>query len=424
MAKLPPAQPEFDQPNQTQRDAFADAIERNDIDLVQQQLTSLPQLANADLRPVNQRDRFTNGFPLFRACQKQHCQIAKLLLDHDADPSATGSNPDDQPEIGMPLHFAVEAGNYVLANQLLDAGATPNGHPNCSQSTIEVLFYIVRSDGIDDSIVRRSYSQFLPDKQQLESKTVCELVGDSASDPLKLFARMIDLGGQPPFAAIVREGFDDLAMEMVEHSAESSGTPIDHPNSTVLNNIYGASRWYGYPKLFGRVMEFLGDDYKYQSALDTIDVAIGSHNRDGDYRDYRKIIVTQLEYLKSSGQLEQAIAETDFNPLHKIATDFTWHQNYGYRASIAEPKCYVDLAELFVEWGFGDVNFRHPATNHSALSAAVKRGHHPGIETYVQWLLENGADPGEDEPEEMNPVSLAKKLGHKDILKLLEQSRP
>lgn len=423
MSNLDSKQPQLEPPDQQQRDAFGESIENNDIESVRQQLSSLPHLANSDLRPKNQRDHFTNGFPLFRACQKQHRLIGKVLLDFGADPSATGSNPDDQPEIGMPLHFAIEAQDYSLANQLLDAGATPNGYPHCSQSTIEVLFYIVGSEGLSDALVRRAYSRFLPDREKLESRTVSELIGSEASEPLELFAKMVDLGGQLPFVALVREGFDDLAMEIIENSGEESGTPHDHPNSNVLDNIYGASRWYGYPKMFRRIMDYIGDDYEYQSALDTIYVAIGSHNRDGDYQDYREIIVTQLEFLKSSGQLETAIAQADFKPLHKIATDFTWHQNYGYRAEIAKPECYVDLAELFVEWGFRDVNFRHPETNHSPLSAVVNRGHHPGTLIYVQWLLDNRAELGKSEAEDVNPIALAKKLGHEEILKILEELR-
>ena len=403
--------------DQKSLDEFSAAIEQGDAEKVKQFLESQPELANADLRPVDQRDHFTNGLPMFRAANKLNHEIVKILLDHDADPNATGNNPDDQPEFGLPLYDAVAADDYTLANLLLDRGASPSAYPNCDKAAIEILFYKVNATGagLNDLMVRRAYAKFLPDREQLESKTVSELAGDEADEQFKLFARMIDLGAQPPFSAIVREGFHDLAMEFLQHSESRDGTPHDHPNSTVLNNIYGASRWYGYPKLFRRVMDHIGDGYKYRSALDTIEVAIGSHNRDGGYPEYREIIVMQLEFLKSSNQLEQALSDPDFHPLHTMATSFTWHANYGYRAETASPECYLDLAELFVSWGFRDDNFVHPKTGHSTLSAAVHRGNQPGIAVYVNWLLENGAELGDS-------IAIAEEKGNDEILKLLKKS--
>ena len=84
-----------------------------------------------------------------------------------------------------------------------------------------------------------------------------------------------------------------------------------------------------------------------------IGVAIGSHNRDGSYPEYREIIVMQLEHLKSRGELEQAQQDPKFKPLYHLATDFTWHSNCGYRADIAGPECYIDLAEFFRLVGVG-----------------------------------------------------------------------
>lgn len=399
--------------DQEMLDVMSDAIEKADVEKIKQLLQSHPELPNADLRPVDKRDHFTNGRPLYRAAQKLDREIIELLLDHGADPNAAGNILDDQPEFGLPLYLAIANEDHALAHLLLDRGASPDAYPNCDKAAIEICFYKARSEGLDDAVVRRAYSKFLPDSVQLNSQSVCELVGEDASENMKTFARLVDLGGQPPFTAIVREGFDDLAMEIIEHSAHQPGTPHDYPNSTTLNNIYGPARWYGYPKLVRRVMDHIGHDYEYGSALQTIDVAIASHNRDGGYQAYREIIVMQLEYLKSSGQLEKAIAEPEFNPLYKIATDFTWHANYGYRAEIAKPECYVDLAELFVSWGFRDVNYRHSKSGLSPLSAAVNRGHHPGIMVYVQWLIDNGAEIGD-------AVSIAQEKGNDELLKLLQ----
>ena len=390
---------------------------------VKQLLVKEPLLANTDLREAEHRNHFSHGHPLHLACEHNHEQIAELLLKHGAHADAPGGNPDDRPVHGMPLHFAAaDHRNYRLAHLLLNHGATPNSYPNCDKATIERMFYQAREAGMSDSIVRRAYAKYLPDRSELESQTVSQLVGD-APEQIKLFARMVDLGGQPPFRAIVRDGFHDLAMEIVEHSENEEGTPHDHPKASVIENVSGAARWFGYPKLVRRLMDYRGESYSYEDAIETIGVAIGSHNRDGGYPEYREIIVMQLEYLKSRGDLEKARDDSDFQPLYQIATDFTWHSNYGHRAEIAKPECYIDLAELFVSWGFENIEYRDPKSIHSPLSAAVNRGHHPGIATYIRWLLEKGADLRESNPEEVNPIAITREKGHDEILQLLERYR-
>ena len=410
-----------DSPTQELRDQLAAAIKANDIATAEQLLVDQPPLANVDLRATEARNDFSDGHPLHLACEHNHDQLAELLLKHGAHADAPGRNPGNRPAHGMPLHFAAAVHrNYPLANALLNHGATPNSYPNCDQATIERMFYQAREAGMSDAIVRRAYAKYLPNQSELESQTVSDLVGD-APDQIKLFARMVDFGGQPPFAAVLREGFDDLLIEIVDHSQNKDGTPHDHPNSSVIDNISGAARWYGYPRMVRRLMNHSSYRYSYESVISTIGVAISSHNRDGDYPEYREIIVIQLEQLKSHGDLEKAQGDPSFKPLYHIATDFTWHENYGFRADIARPECYIDLAELFVSWGCDDVNYRDPETGHSPLSAAVKRGHHPGIATYVRWLLDRGADLRGSDPDDLNPRAIAKEKRFAEIRLLLEK---
>lgn len=412
------------EPTQQRRDQLAAVIETGDVQAASQLLDDHPLLVNADLRAAEDRDQFTNGMPLVRACQRNHDQLAELLLQHGAHPDAPGNDPDDQPELGMPLHAAsVDHRNYGLAHLLLDHRATPNAYPNCDQATIERMFYQAREAGVSDAVVRRAYARFLPDRGALESMAVADLVGTDASEPIKLFARLVDLGGQPPFCALVREGFDDLLLEIIDHSRNTDGTPHDHPRSTVFDNISGAARWYGYPKLVRRLRDHSSYRYDYDAVIGTIGVAIASHNRDGDYADYREIIHMQLDELKAHGDLERAQADVNFTPLYQMATDFTWHANYGYRADIAEPQCYVDLAELFISWGLGDVNYQDPQTGHTPLSAAVLRGHHPGISAYIQWLLDHGADLRQSAAEAVNPRAIAAAKGLDEIQQLLDDAR-
>ncbi len=405
-------------PKQT---AFWDAVNSGDVENVEALLKSDSTLASMRFPTHNRLFYLTDGFPLHAATRGRYWELAKLLLDHGADPDAKRDVEEigEHRELGMPLQYAVENGNYEFANHLLDRGASPSGHPYCAMATIEFMFYAAQEADVPDSVVRRAFAKFLPDRESLESRSIAELIGAEAPESVKLFARMADLGGQPPFSALVRGGFDDLAIEVISHAHDQQGTMHDYPNSTVFNNVFGAARWFGYPKLVRRIMDHPIFSYSYESAIETIGVAIGSHNRDGDYSQYRQIIVMQLEALKTNGDLEKAQDDPGFNPLFHMATDFTWHGNYGYRAEIAPPECYVDLADLFVEWGFNEIEYRSDK-GHSALSAAVDRGSHPGVAVYVRWLVENGADIRKLDPDEVNPISIAKEKGLDEIREILE----
>ncbi|MFK7817430.1 MAG: hypothetical protein AB8G99_01820 [Planctomycetaceae bacterium] len=66
-------------PGQAVRDKLAAAIEANDLVAAEQLLVAVPQLANADLRPKEDRNEFTNGFPLFRVCARGLTEFAALL---------------------------------------------------------------------------------------------------------------------------------------------------------------------------------------------------------------------------------------------------------------------------------------------------------------------------------------------------------
>ncbi len=400
---------------------FWQAVHDGDLGTVKSSLKEDSTLASKRFPTHNRIFYCTDVFPLHAAAQNGHWEIAQLLLDHGADPDAKRDLEEiggEHREFGMPLYFAVEAKNYDFANILLDLGASPMGHPYCDQAVIERMFYQVREAELPIRVMRRAYSAYLPDQEELESQTVAELVGDETDDSVKLFARLVDFGAQPPFTALVREGYHDLAIEIVDHSRDKDGTPHDHPNSTAINNITGAARWYGYPGLFRRLMNHPTYRYRYEDTITTIDVAIRSHNRDGSYADYRQIIVMQLEALKANGDLEKAQQAANVKPLYQMATDFTWGNNYGYRAAIAKPECFIDLAELFVSWGFDDIEYRDPNSNHSPLSAAVERGS-PGIATYVRWLVQRGADLRKSDPDEVNPLAIATKKGYEDVREIL-----
>lgn len=89
------------------------AAARNDLDTVR-------RLIDNDASVVNFRD--TNGVrPLSCAAERDHEEVVRLLLDHDADPNLPEDNFAD---LGYALYAAThQTGNVALARVLLEAGA-------------------------------------------------------------------------------------------------------------------------------------------------------------------------------------------------------------------------------------------------------------------------------------------------------------
>ena len=401
------------------REYFHAALLEGDIARVDEMLQKTPLLANSDLRSVEARDEFTDGYPLVIACRLEDTAMATTLLEAGAEPDAPSTSASAPPEHGMPLYLAVFQQNYPLANMLLDRGADPNGYPYCNQSTMEIAFYAARQQGISGRMLRRSCSEWLPDKDVLRRDSARSLLVGAPSDSVRLFARLIDEGGVMAMSAVLREGGHELLAEIVAHSADAPGSRHDHPPSTTFNGVLGAARWHGYPAMVRHLMSEYPERFDYPTLIETIHCAIVSHNRDGTYWDYREIIELQLERLASRGEIVKAQSDPSFNPIFDMAEGFTWHNNYGFKAPIAAPECYIDLAELFDSYGLCDVNYRDPSSDHSPLTAAVSRASHPGIRIFVRWLLDRGADRRVDAADEVNPLQIAKRYEDNSLVALL-----
>ena len=50
----------------------------------------------------------------------------------------------------------------------------------------------------------------------------------------------------------------------------------------------------------------------------------------------------------------------------------------------------------------------------------MKRGHHPGISVFIEWLLEEGADMCPDSTAEMSAIEIAKERGYEEIANMLK----
>ena len=397
------------------------AIQNDNLDDVKEIIEWDTNLLNTDLRP--EPDEFTNGYPLVIAAERNFTDIAKFLLSRGADPDSRSTLGVNPPEFGLGLYHAVLNENYTLANSFLDYGADPNSFPYCNQSTIEVCFYAARKEGISAQAIRHAYARWLPDSQEKPNVKVADLIGDNRHDVVAIFARLVDLGGIPQLGALVREKQDSLVYDILRHSAYKDGSPHDHPKATVLENIVGSARWHGYPEILIEIMEKYPKYFDYSVIIETIECAIHSHNRDGDYKDYRRIISRQLKELDDKGLMKKAINDAEFNPIYTMATGFIWHENYGYRAKISDPECYIDLAELFLSYGLANVNFQDSKSGETPLIAAIKRGNHPGISVFIKWLLKNGADINVGFINVRKALEVAEEMGFLNIVQMLKDKR-
>lgn len=372
-------------------------------------------LAGTDCRPAEQRNQHTNGFPLVQAAKDGNIEIAEVLLQRGADPNAR-SPAEDQREFGMPLIFAFDNRNYDLVCLLLDSGASVHAYPYCDICLVDRVF-IAASEQPEfvetvSSMVRHSYENYLLSSQSGRVGIGnWELSWQEATENVRLLARVLMQGGRPSLAQVVRQNQIQLLKDLLDTCPESRGTQFDYPNATVFENIWHAASWYGYPEVIEFCRQACPQMHDYEAAKGSLFSATKSHNRDGSYADYRRIILLQLEYLKNSGQLDKLKNDQPPFKAHQLlAANYCWHNNYGYRAGISRPEDLLDLAELFIEYGFEDFDYRDPKTGRSPLATAVARGTHPGMLEYVEFLIARGANLCSDDPADTNPLELAKQI--------------
>lgn len=80
--------------------------------------------------------------PLYAACKAEHEIVVRLLLDSDADPNVK-NKPTTSEEFWVPLQVAVQRGNAVICNMLLQKGAKLDEHR-------EPLLHVVCSTGSNE----------------------------------------------------------------------------------------------------------------------------------------------------------------------------------------------------------------------------------------------------------------------------------
>jgi|GEM_PF-1969928 len=381
--------------------AFWKAIEMSDLSTVKKMLDKDSSLAVRDFRPIEKQNPHPDGFPLMKACQEGNYDLAKLLLEHGADPDAICPT-EEQRVFGGPLFISVydedeRKPRYDIANLMLDHGASVDAYPWCHEPMVYWLYGAAMRAAPDfvPKMVHRGVQKYLPDGERDYPS-----LSEDAPEAVKLFDRVLSIGIELPLNSVIKHEHYELIEEMLRHDPQ-----------LCLDQLRGAASWYGYPKVWDLIMEICPDLHSCESAREAIHAATKSHNRDGSYADYRRLIEMQLIYLQEQGELEELrTGDSAYKAHHWLAKNFCWHNNYGYKASVSKPEHLLDLAELYISYGFDDFNCRDPETNRTPLATAIARGTHPGMLEYADFLIQHGADLCRNEPEETNPLALAKRI--------------
>lgn len=376
---------------------FRNAVHSDDCGAIEELLKKDSTLAAKCLDPNG------DDSPVFQATDQGNFDLVKLLLEHGADldkPAQRGT--------GGAIHLAVERGHYAIANLLYDHGAAVDSTPDACLPTVDELYIAAMKAGASPDLVRFGCEDLL-------GPANAEAPADDAPEVVKLFHRVLTLGGKPMFCTIVRHEHFELLRELLTKCGTQPAARNDSPPGTVFFNITGAASWLGYPDILELCRETCPELYDAPTARLAVCRAIGSHNRDGCHPEYRRLIENQIKFMKQRGELNVEL----MSPLHWIADQLIQSRTYGFKCQeLPTAADVLDLAELLLEYGF-DVNFRSTETNMTPLAVAAGGG---PIE-YVEFLIDHGADLCADDPDETNPLAIAKRKRRDEILKLLEAGR-
>lgn len=404
---------------------FFQAVVANDITRVKALLSKDAFLANTDCRPVEKQDHRTDGFPFVQACQNGNVELIRLLLDHGANID-TPSPGDDESQYARQIFNAFERRDYNTVDLLLDRGASVDPHPCGYIGLIDFAFRRASEEEdaeyADDiqSIIRSSFNHQLTNKTtrapQLESLS-------DAADTVRLLARFVLAGATPTLWEVARQQHTDLIKDLLHFCPNAPAGKFNALGNsvhgeTVFVNFCGAAGWGGYPELLTLCVETCPHLYHTDLAKRSILYAISSHNRDGEFADYRRLIVSQLEYLKLHGEMTSFLSYGDsFLPLHLLADDFIESKNYGFRCSrLSTEEDLIDLAQLFVDYGF-DMNANHPESGLTPLEVAKTKKRMK----YASWLLEHGANEGPQESSENAKVDSSTSPDYQEVFQAVAE---
>ena len=368
---------------------FRKAIESNDLVTARTLLEQDKTLASSK-----------EFHPLYDAAVEGSLALVKLLLEFGADldiPPQRGT--------GGAVHEAVVREHYEIANLLYDHGAAVDATPDACIPTVDELYEAAMKAGAAPDLVRLGFEDHL-------GPVEIEAPVKDAPDVVKLFRRVLELGGKPTLSSVVRHENHQLLRELMTKSPMEPANRYDSPPGNVFTKVADAASWLGYPEILELCREVQPQLYDADVAMHSICRAIGSHNRDGCHREYYRLIENQLKFLKDRNELAHALMV----PLHWLADNFIQSRTYGFKCQqLPTVSDLIEFAELFLNYGF-DVNFRCSESNKTAL--AIAAGHGP-VE-YVAFLIRQRADLCADDLPETNPLMIAESRGRYEVVALLQ----
>ena len=183
------------------------AVSAGDVDSARALLEQDASLVHRDFRPPDAQDPHTFGFPIVKAADTDNLEMISLLLEFGADIDAK-SPTEEQRELGNPIMHAFERRRYDVIHFLLDRGASVAAYGWCYPSLVDLAYKEALSHGAKKEIARKGFVNYLG---QAEITTI----DDDAHDSIKLFDRLLDIGGQPSVRSVVELRYYDLAEQLL-----------------------------------------------------------------------------------------------------------------------------------------------------------------------------------------------------------------
>ncbi|XP_071148684.1 ankyrin-1-like [Mytilus edulis] len=332
---------------------------------------------------VNIRD--WKGTPLYFASEKRNIDIAKLLLDHHADPNMKGWL---ETASQTPLHLAVETENIDLIHLLFAH------HANANVTRIV--------SGFDDATETPLHVAL-----QQKHENIVKLLLDHKAD-----YNVLDQWKRTPLYKTVRQGSPNLTMLLLQYGANPNIGEKYHYN-TPLHEAFSK----GNIDMIKMLLDYKADlNIKNEDGETPLFKAV-----EKNHSDIVKIHLKQKDLKVCNNNYESLLFKASSMGHTKLVT-LLLENNCDYNVCNTKNESPIFISSLFAHAGTLKVLLEHKCDpnicnemNMSPLFVASENGH----TDIVRLLLEHKCDPNMCNDSNESPLFIASKEGHHNIVKLL-----